>query len=248
MRRIEWLALIFSLALGASFFVDGEEQVAQITKWGRLFYGQKLINVQKVTWGGRVFERSVLSTRQYKTDGNKDIKFTDSGFYAPSYSMPRSKLLDINMNKKVKVKISGVLEGEMKSSNEHCTGRCITTERYNFSEFSIYLRDENGNSQGMRNLGTRDNVTRGNTRSKYKFTELTVENTGEEIIVTDSSGFKISYSPDFKYITSHGQTEENHGGNYGKLNPNQKWFLVINCHVNGEGYCKLDVKDIQVVR
>ena len=84
-------------------------------------------------------------------------------------------------------------EGEMKSANESCTGACITTEKYHFSEFGIYMIDESGNRQGMRVLGTRHNVVQGNNKDKYKFTGLTVENTGSEIVVTDSTGYQIKY-------------------------------------------------------
>lgn len=204
----------------------------------------RVVNIQKRTWAGHEFETGILKTLQYKTSGNSAVQFTDTGWYAPSFSMPRSKLLDVNLNQKNKVRIIGTFEGKLESQDANCTGRCITTERYHFSEFSMYLIDENGNAQGMRNLGTRDNVIRGNTRSKYAFTSLTVENTGDEIIVLDSSGFKIAYSPDFKYVSAHGKREAHRGGSYGKLNKNQKWFLGINCHVNGDGYCKLDIKNV----
>ncbi len=255
MRRTFWIVGVLAIAaLGSvalfEFAREGEDSgllTAQVAKISRLLgYRHKNINVVKRAWAGHTFETAIRATNQYRTDGNKEIKFTESGWHAPSWSMPRSRLIDINLNEKVKVTMTGVFEGEMKGKNEHCTGHCITTERYNFSEFSIYMMDENGNAQGMRNLGTRDNVIRGNTRSQYRFTSLSVENTGNEIVVTDSSGFTLSYTPDFKYVMSHGQKELRRGGNYGKLNPNQKWFLGINCHVNGEGYCKLDIKEILV--
>lgn len=208
----------------------------------------KIVNVKKFTWAGHTFEAGILSTKQYKTDGNKDVRFTDSGFYAPSYAMPRSKLFDVNMNQKTKVKIMGIFKGRMDSSNAGCTGHCITTEKYHFSEFAIYIGDESGNKQGLRVLGTRDNTVRGNTRSQYTFTSLTVENTAGEIVVTDSSGLAITYSSDFKFVTAFGKREPNRRGDYGTLDPNQKWFLVVNCHVNGEGYCKLDIKEVQVTK
>ncbi|TSC84096.1 MAG: hypothetical protein G01um101417_365 [Parcubacteria group bacterium Gr01-1014_17] len=236
--------------------LNTENGAAIITKYGTMdetieaglkhFAGlnAKVVNVQKRTWGGYVFETGVLKTRQYRTDGNKTIQFTDTGWYAPSFSMPRSKLLDVNLNQKNKVRIIGTFEGKMESPNTDCTGHCMTTERYHFSEFAIYLIDENGHKQGMRVLGTRNNVTRGNNRSKYKFTELAVENTGKEIIVIDNTGDSLAYSMNFKQVTAEGSTEPNRGGNYGTLNPNQKWVLGINCHVNGEGYCKLDIRDV----
>ena len=223
-----------------------EERTKQIMN--QIFWGKpEVVNVQQFTWAGHNFETGVLSTSQYKTDGNKDVEFTDNGFYAPSYSLPRSKLLDVNMNQKIKVRISGTFEGKMESPNTDCTGYCITTEKYHFSEFGIYMIDESGNRQGMRVLGTRHNIIQGNTRNEYNFTELTVEKTGEEIIVTDSTGFKISYSKDFNYVTTDAGKELNRGGDYGKLNQDQKWFLGINCHVNGEGNCRLNITEIQVI-
>ncbi|TSC83254.1 MAG: hypothetical protein G01um101419_84 [Parcubacteria group bacterium Gr01-1014_19] len=253
MKKLIWIAGILILLSGIGFVVsltsnDSKDiSLAQINKYDWLLgYRKKLINVKQKKWVGHLFETAILSTNQYKTDGNKDIKFTDSGFYAPSYAMPRSKLLDVNLNQKIKLSIAGTFEGETRSSNDSCTGHCITTEQYNFSEFGIYVIDESGNRQGVRVLGTRDNIIRGNTRNQYKFTSLTVENTGKEIIITDSSGFALAYSPDFRYVTANSKTEENRGGAYGKLNKNGKWFLGINCHVNTVGYCKLDIKDIKI--
>ena len=203
---------------------------------------------QKVSWAGHLFEIGYLDTLQYQTTGNKAIKFTDSGWYAPSYSLPRSKLLDVNLNQKVKVKIVADFGGEMKSTNVDCTGYCITTEKYHFSEFGIYMIDESGNRQGMRVLGTRHNIEQGNNKNKYNFSGLTVENTGDEVTVTDSTGYKLSYSSDFNYVTGEAGRELNRGGDYGKVNPDQKWMLGINCHVNGEGYCKLDIKEIEITK
>lgn len=213
----------------------------------------KNANVQKLTWAGHEFETAYLDTSQYKTTGNKDIKFTDNGWYAPSYSLPRSKLLDVNLNQKVKLKMTADFTGEMKSTNEDCTGGCITTEKYHFSEFGIYLLDEEGGKIGMRVLGTRHNIIQGNNKTSYKFTGLTFENTGDEIILTDSTGFEIRYTPDFKYVTTKDSGKEENKGRYtysqsGTLNRDKKWMLGINCHVNGEGFCKLDIKDIQVTR
>lgn len=229
-----------------------EERTREITNQILGGNSKSIQNLHQVTWAGHEFEVAYLDTSQYQTTGNKDIKFTDSGWYAPSYSLPRSRLLDANLNQKAKVRITADFEGEMKSTNEGCTGYCITTERYHFSEFGIYMIDESGNRQGMRVLGTRHNIVQGNNKDKYKFTELTVENNGDEIIVTDSTGFEIRYSRDFYYVTTKDGGKEKNQGRFtyspsGTLNTNQKWFLGINCHVNGEGYCKLDVKEIQVI-
>lgn len=206
----------------------------------------KVENLHKVRWAGHEFQVGYLNTLQYQTTGNKDIKFTSNGWYAPSYSLPRSTLLDVDISQKVKLKITADFEGEMKSTNTDCTGYCITTESYHFSEFGIYIVDESGNRQGMRVLGTRHNIVQGNNKEKYHFTGLTLENTGDEIIVTDSTGYTFSYSRDLKYITTSAGRELNTGGSYGKVNLDQKWMLGINCHVNGEGYCKLNVKEIQI--
>lgn len=217
-------------------------------KWA-LFYRYKVTDVEKVKWAGHTFERGILATNEYKTDGNKKIVFTDSGYRAPSYSLARSKLVDVNLNQKIKVRITGTFEGELLGPNKKCTseGKCTISPRH-FSEFAIYMTDESDNAQGMRNLGSKENARSGNIREKYRFTSLTVENTGDEIIVTDSSGLTLSYSTDFKYVTAHGKREEHRGASYGTLDPKQKWFLRINCHVNGEGYCNLDIKNIEVVR
>lgn len=216
----------------------------------------KWVDVKHVTWAGHKFEIGKLSTQQYETSGNDSIQFTDSGWHAPSFSMPRSKLLDVNLNEKVKLKITADFEGGLKNMgivNKDCGeninwygAKCLTTEAYHFSEFATYLIDEDGNKRALRILGTRQNIVQGNIRERYNFSDLTVENMGEEIVVTDNTGFKLSYSKDFKYVTTDGGREANRGSNYGELNPNQKWMLGINCHVNGLGFCKLEIKDIQI--
>jgi len=218
----------------------------------------KIVDKKEVSWAGHKFEIGKLSTTQYQITGNSSIQFTNNGWYAPSFSMPRSRLLDVNLNEKVKVKVIADFEGHLKNMdtvNKDCGdninwygAKCKTTEEYQFSEFAIYIIDEDGDKQGIRVLGTRQNIEQGNTREKYKFSEFTIENTGEEIKFVDSTGFKFSYSKDLKYITTEGGTEENKGGVYGTVNLDQKWMLGINCHVNGEGDCKLEIKNIQVMK
>ncbi len=91
MRKMVWAAFAL-LVLSSMFFILSrqlggvdESTTAQIGKWDWLLgYRKKVINVQKVTWAGHLFERGVLSTNQYKTTGNKDIKFTNSGFMLPA--------------------------------------------------------------------------------------------------------------------------------------------------------------------
>lgn len=176
----------------------------------------------------------------------------NDGFRAGSYSMPRTKLLDVNLNQKIKVKIKadfeGKLDGSIADSNKDCAGFCRTTEQYHFSEFGIYAIDEDGNKQGLRVLGTRHNITAGNSRKEFAFTKLTIQNTGEEIIVTDNTGFKVLYTKDLNYAIGEAGKKIYVGADYGEVNQNQKWFLGINSHVNGEGYTKLKIKEIQVIK
>lgn len=215
-----------------------------------IFRRPRVENSHEVTWAGHVFKVGQLRTSQYKSDGA--VEFTSDGFKAGSYSMPRTTLLDINLNQKTKIKIKADFEGRlddsMANSNEDCLGWCITSERYHFSEFAIYAIDEDGNKQGLRALGTRHNIVRGNSRKDFAFTELTIENTGERIIVTDNTGFKVSYTKDLNYLIDEGGKDIYIGADYGEMNQNQKWFLGINSHVNGEGYTKLKIKEIQIIK
>lgn len=64
----------------------------------------------------------------------------------------------------------------MKSTNENCINKCVLTGDYNFIEFAIYTIDESENRQGMKLLGTRENIIQGNIRDKYHFTKLIIEN------------------------------------------------------------------------
>ena len=215
-----------------------------------IFRRPRVENSHEVTWAGHVFEAGQLRTSQYKSDGA--VEFTSDGFRAGSYSMPRTKLLDVNLNQKIKVKIKADFEGRLDdstaNSNEDCLGFCITSERYHFSEFAIYAVDEDGNRQGLRVLGTRHNVVRGNSRKDFAFTELTIENTGERITATDNTGFKVSYTKDLNYLIDEGGKNIYVGADYGEMNQNQKWVLGINSHVNGEGYAKLKIKEIQIIK
>lgn len=215
-----------------------------------IFRRPRVENSHEVTWAGHVFEVGQLRTPQYKSDGV--VEFTGDGFKAGSYSMPRTKLLDVNLNQKIKVKIKADFEGRLDdsiaNSNEDCLGFCITTERYHFSEIAIYAIDEDGNKQGLRVLGTRLNITRGNSRKDFAFTELTIENTGERIIVTDNTGFKVSLTKDLNYAIGEDGKDIYVGADYGEMNQDQKWVLGINSHVNGEGFSRLKIKEIQVVK
>lgn len=215
-----------------------------------IFKRPRIENSHEVTWAGHVFEVGQLRTSQYKSDGV--VEFMNDGFKAGGYSLPRTTLLDVNLNQKIKVKIKadfeGGLDGSIANSNEDCLGFCITTERYHFSEFAIYAIDEDGNKQGLRVLGTRHNIIEGNSRKNFAFTELTIENTGERIIVTDNTGVKVSFTKDLNYVMGEGENDIYVGADYGEMNQNQKWLLGINNHVNGEGFSKLRIKEIQVVK
>ncbi len=241
---IIFLFVVFNIAKNVTFgkgynIVDGLRAI------GGKF--QSLDNVHKVNWAGHEFEVAYLDTLQYKTTGNKNIEFTEKGWHAPSYSMPRSRLLDVNLNEKVKVTIKANFEGEMTSSNEDCTDFCMTTERYHFSEFPIYIGDEDWHRKPMKIFGTRESPDEGNVRNTYNFpVEFTVENNNTNIIFSDNSGFKRTFSKDLKYILHESGEIVSARASYGEVNTDQKYFLVINCHVNAEGYCKLNIKEIIV--
>ncbi|MBI4010049.1 MAG: hypothetical protein HY361_02545 [Candidatus Aenigmarchaeota archaeon] len=202
---------------------------------------------KEVTWAGHPFEIGKLSTFQYPTSGNAGIQFTDKGFYAPSYSLPRSKLLDVNMNQKIKVKVTGNFEGQlynMSTVNAGCGkninyygAKCLTTEAYHFSEICIYLVDSKETKYGIRCLGTRHNLIQGNIREHFKFDWFTVENTGKGVIVEDSSGIKLDFIDDM--TTEH---------SISSLDKNDKWRLRINSHVNGEGWSRVEINDIEIVK
>ena len=207
----------------------------------------KATSTSQVTWAGHLFEIARLSTLQYDTSGNKDIKFTENGFAAPSFSLPRSKLLDVNMNQKIKIKVIGNFEGQLENMdtvNKDCNekinwhgAKCLTTEEYHFSEICIYLVDSKETKYGVRCLGTRDSITRGNIREHFNFDWFTLENTGQGIIFNDSSGFKLDLTNDTQ--TEHKLTD---------LDKNDEWRLRINSHVNGIGYSKLEISEIQIMK
>lgn len=206
----------------------------------------KPVDVRRVTWAGHLFEIGKLSTSQYDNSGNDGIQFTDNGFSAPSFSLPRSKLLDVNMNKKIKIKVSGNFEGKLDNIdtvNKDCGeetnwygAKCLTTEAYHFSEICIYLVDSKEAKYGIRCLGTRDSIIKGNIRETFKFKWFTVENTGKGIIFEDSSGFKLDLTQDL--TTEH---------KLSSLDKNDEWRLRINSHVNGVGYSKLEISEIKIL-
>ena len=194
----------------------------------------RMTDIRQTTWAGHRFETADLRSIQYRSGG--PIEWTNSGFWAGSSTMPRTKLLDIDFNQKIKVTIIGDMEGELKSNNEHCTiPSCIVDSDYDFVEIPIYLVDDKDTKYGMRLFGTRFNLVEGNIRSKFKFSWFSVENTGKSIVIEDSGGTRIVL--DDSTVSSH---------KLSNLNPNVPWRLRITADVNGEGYAKLEIKEIRV--
>ena len=199
----------------------------------------RLENVHKVIWAGHNFEVAQLRSVDYKSDGI--VQWTANGFTAQDHSMPRTKLLDINMNQNIKVKVIATMEGRLDSEVPTCTSDSCTTEfDYPFSEFAIYLvdsRDTDKTKYGVALIGTEDSIAVGNVRDQFKVDWFSVEKTGNKIIFEDSSGRKII--SDDNSPTDHKLSD---------LNQNDQWRLRINSHVNGEGYTKLEIKEIQVIQ
>ena len=195
-----------------------------------------LENVHKVTWAGHNFEVAQLRSPDYKSDGS--VEWTSNGFIAHDYSMPRTKLLDVNMNQKIKVKVIANMEGRLDSDVSDCKpDRCKEFD-YPFSEFALYFVDSKDSHEikyGFALIGTEDNIAVGNVRDTFKADWFSVENAGDRIIFEDSSGRKIV--GDENSPTEH---------KLSKLNQNDEWRLRINSHVNGVGYTKLEIKEIQV--
>lgn len=198
---------------------------------------QNFDNLHQATWGGYNFEVAQLRSQDYKSDGM--VEWTDNGFLAHDYSMPRSKLLDVNMNQKIKIKVIANMEGRLDSVVPDCKDdACRNENEYPFAEFAIYFVDSRDTYEikyGIALLGTSDRIGAGHTRDEFKFSWFTVENTGKEIIFEDSSGRKI--------ITDENSPTEH---KLSELQPNDEWNLRINSHVNGKGYTKLEIKDIQI--
>lgn len=224
-----------SLTQGQKDSLTPKDIVNQIVGGG----SQDFENLHKVTWAGHNFEVGQLRSADYKSDGM--VEWTDNGFIAHDYSMPRSKLLDVNMNQKIKIKVIGNFEGELKSPVPSCASEsCFFESSYPFSEFAIYFVDSRDTYEikyGIALLGTNDRIAAGNVRNKFKFDWFSVENTGREIIFADSSGRKI--------VTDENSPTEH---KLSSLNQDDEWRLRINSHVNGKGYSKLAISEIQIVK
>lgn len=197
---------------------------------------QNFDNLHQVIWAGHNFEVAKLNSPYYKSDGV--VEWTSNGFIAHDYSMPRSKILDVNMNQKIKIKVIGNFEGKLESDVPDCTSEdCLFENSYPFAEFAIYFVDSRDSYEikyGIALIGTRDRIAIGHARSEFKFDWFTVENTGKEIIFEDSSGRKL-------VLDESSQTHQQ----LNVLNPKDEWSLRINSHVNGKGYTKLEIKEIQ---
>lgn len=198
---------------------------------------QDFDNLHQVSWAGHKFEVAKLKSPYYKSDGM--IEWTDNGFIAHDYSMPRSKMLDVNMNQKIKIKVIGNFEGKLESDVPDCTSEdCLNEHSYPFAEFATYFVDSRDSYEikyGIALIGTRDRIAAGHARNTFKLEWFTVENTGKEIVFEDNLGRKI--------ITDENSPTEH---KLSELNRDDEWRLRINSHVNGKGFTKMEIKEIQI--
>lgn len=198
---------------------------------------QNFDNLHKVSWAGHNFEVAKLRSPYYKSDGM--IEWIDNGFIAHDYSMPRSKMLDVNMNQKIKIKVIGNFEGKLESDVPDCASEnCLSEHDYPFAEFAIYFVDSRDSYEikyGIALIGTRDRITAGHARSEFKFDWFSVENTGKEIIFEDNLGRKLVFDKN---------TPSEH--KLSDLNQDDEWKLRINSHVNGIGYTKLTISEVEI--
>lgn len=200
----------------------------------RVFRRAKARNVHQVTWVGHRFEVGELKDPNYDSSGT--VELLADGFRGGSHSLPRTKLLDLNLNQPMTLKVTADISGELESPNPDCvTTLCRTGRRYRFAEVALYLIDREGARFGVALLGTRDHIRAGNGRSEFKFTEFTIENTGQAIIFTDSSG---------RRIVSDAISETEH--RLSDLKTDGEWRLGINSHTNGEGYTEVRIKAIEI--
>jgi len=184
-----------------------------------------------VEWAGHNF--------RIASSGN--VIFTDSGYEVTGNSnsddgLVTSKLTDINLNQKIKIKITADMTGEYVNGE--------------WSEFAIYIASAEDrffdNKAGIALMGSRDNVAQSdapnageNVRNTFSFTWFTVENTGNEIIFEDSNG---------RIIREGRETHKGSSQNVFDLNPNEEWNLRINSHVKGKGSTKLFIRKIEVLQ
>ncbi len=198
---------------------------------------QDFDNLHQVNWVGHSFEVAKLRSPYYKSDGM--VEWIDNGFIAHDFSMPRSKLLNVNMNQKIKIKVIANMEGKLESDVPYCKdSSCLNEHEYPFAEFATYFVDSRDGYEikyGIALFGTRDRIATGHTRNEFKFDWFSIENTGKEIIFEDSSGRRF-------VLDENSPTRQK----LSILNKDDEWRLRINSHVNGKGYTKLEIKEIQV--
>lgn len=213
----------------------GSSDIKQI--WGNI--SNKSENIRQVRWAEHDFEIAQLQSSYYKSDGK--VEWTENGFLAHDYSMPRSKILDVNMNQKRKIKVIANMEGKLESDVPDCKDdACLNEHEYPFAEFAIYFvdsRDDYEIKYGIALFGTRDRINTGHARDEFKFDWFSVENTGKEIIFEDSSGRKF-------ILDENSPTRQK----LSVLNQGDEWRLKINSHVNGKGYTKLEISEIQIIK
>jgi len=157
----------------------------------------------------------------------------EDGFLVSSGGLATSKLLDINLNQKIKVKVFANMTGEYISGD--------------WSEFAIYVTEKedsfSDNKAGIALIGSRDHVAQfsgenENVRDSFNFEWFSVENTGETVIFEDSSGRSFSEDKD----TDKPSSEKVFGG----LDPNKEWVIRINSHVKGKGHTSIIFNKINI--
>ena len=209
------ILVVFGLFLGNKIYFDDIDLVVKKgdVEWAdHTFSIAKTGNVEFVENGFKVFGRS----------NNDD-------------GLATSKLVDVNMNQRIKVTVVGDFEGKYVSGE--------------WSEFAIYLAEKDAaffdKKAGIALLGSRDNVAQSdaprageNVRDEFKFEWFSVENTGDKIIIEDSSGRVIEENRGTEKSSSHNVFE--------RLDSEKEWNIRINSHVKGEGETSLNVKEIIV--
>jgi hypothetical protein len=219
MEKVIGFGLIVVLVIASVFFVP------------KYFYFDDIDLVKKHgirEWVGHSF--AVAS------DGN--VEFTDDGFKVigrgiKDDGLVTTKLVDINMNQNIKVRVVADLEGKYQSGE--------------WSEFAIYLAHNDDSffddKIGIALMGSRDNVAQSsaprageNVRDEFSFSWFSVENTGKEIIFEDSNG---------RVIIDDLQDRRN-SRIYEELDDSEMWNLRINSHVKGVGETSLKIREIIV--
>lgn len=154
-------------------------------------------------------------------NGHNNLRALSNGYEVDDFSRARAEIIDLDVNKKIKVKIRANISGKL--------------EEGKFNEFSVYIADSSSNRYGIALMGTRDRVVLPNVRSEYFFTEFSIENTENEIIFNDNTGREIRL--DENSPTTHKLSD---------LNQNDKWYLIIQNHLHGTGESKLEIFSIEI--